>query len=151
MSTAARGLGRSARAFATFSHARLTSRAAGFSAFPGQSMYVRQMASVSAAVNSRATSMLAALAGAGTLATAIATLQTAECDASAAVPAVALGSGLPDGLKPVEKLSDFDVVLYQYQPCPFCNKVRAFLDYHKVSTYSDDRCCEAPRKGWGQR
>ncbi|XP_047067641.1 prostaglandin E synthase 2-like [Lolium rigidum] len=25
-----------------------------------------------------------------------------------------------------------NVVLYQYQACPFCNKVRAFLDYHDI-------------------
>ncbi|XP_078154850.1 glutathione S-transferase family protein [Carex rostrata] len=25
-----------------------------------------------------------------------------------------------------------EVVLYQYQACPFCNKVRAFLDYHDI-------------------
>ncbi|GMP44669.1 hypothetical protein CsSME_00013501 [Camellia sinensis var. sinensis] len=25
-----------------------------------------------------------------------------------------------------------DVVLYQYQACPFCNKVKAFLDYHDI-------------------
>lgn len=25
-----------------------------------------------------------------------------------------------------------EIVLYQYQVCPFCNKVRAFLDYHNV-------------------
>eukprot|EP00899_Mesostigma_viride_P015197 jgi/Mesvir1/23679/Mv18635-RA.1 len=25
-----------------------------------------------------------------------------------------------------------EVVLYQYAPCPFCNKVRAFLDYHRI-------------------
>ena len=25
-----------------------------------------------------------------------------------------------------------DIILYQYEVCPFCNKVRAFLDYHKV-------------------
>ncbi|KAF5739327.1 prostaglandin E synthase 2 [Tripterygium wilfordii] len=25
-----------------------------------------------------------------------------------------------------------DVVLYQYEACPFCNKVKAFLDYHNV-------------------
>jgi microsomal prostaglandin-E synthase 2 len=24
------------------------------------------------------------------------------------------------------------IVLYQYEVCPFCNKVRAFLDYHKI-------------------
>ncbi len=26
-----------------------------------------------------------------------------------------------------------EVVLYQYEVCPFCNKVKAILDYHKVS------------------
>ncbi|KAA8492650.1 Prostaglandin E synthase 2 [Porphyridium purpureum] len=25
-----------------------------------------------------------------------------------------------------------DIVLYQYEVCPFCNKVRAFLDFHKI-------------------
>ena len=25
-----------------------------------------------------------------------------------------------------------DVTLYQYEVCPFCCKVKAFLDYHKV-------------------
>ncbi|XP_010692501.2 uncharacterized protein LOC104905612 [Beta vulgaris subsp. vulgaris] len=25
-----------------------------------------------------------------------------------------------------------DVVLYQYEACPFCNKVKAFLDYHNI-------------------
>ena len=28
-----------------------------------------------------------------------------------------------------------DIILYQYEVCPFCNKVRAFLDYHKVRTF----------------
>ena len=27
-----------------------------------------------------------------------------------------------------------EVILYQYEVCPFCCKVKAFLDYHKVST-----------------
>lgn len=31
--------------------------------------------------------------------------------------------------KPVK---DWDIVLYQYQVCPFCCKVRAFLDYNKI-------------------
>ncbi|WCJ35070.1 Prostaglandin E synthase 2 [Euphorbia peplus] len=31
-----------------------------------------------------------------------------------------------------ENLVPKDVVLYQYQACPFCNKVRAFLDYNKI-------------------
>jgi microsomal prostaglandin-E synthase 2 len=39
-------------------------------------------------------------------------------------------------LKPVASVEELDVVLYQYQPCPFCNKVRAFLDFHKVSSSS---------------
>ena len=26
-----------------------------------------------------------------------------------------------------------EVILYQYEVCPFCNKVRAVLDYYKVS------------------
>lgn len=25
-----------------------------------------------------------------------------------------------------------EIILYQYEVCPFCNKVRAFLDYYKV-------------------
>ncbi|KQJ81969.1 prostaglandin E synthase 2 [Brachypodium distachyon] len=32
---------------------------------------------------------------------------------------------------PVDLLPQ-NVVLYQYQACPFCNKVRAFLDYHDI-------------------
>lgn len=36
-----------------------------------------------------------------------------------------------------------EVILYQYEVCPFCCKVKAFLDYHKVSTEVSDiqRCC----------
>mmetsp|Transcript_11270 Transcript_11270/g.47018 ORF Transcript_11270/g.47018 Transcript_11270/m.47018 type:complete len:309 (-) Transcript_11270:1577-2503(-) len=34
--------------------------------------------------------------------------------------------------KTVKTKDDLEIVLYQYQPCPFCNKVRAFLDYHKI-------------------
>lgn len=33
---------------------------------------------------------------------------------------------------PVEKLMPKDVVLYQYEACPFCNKVKAFLDYYNI-------------------
>ena len=29
-----------------------------------------------------------------------------------------------------------ELILYQYEVCPFCNKVRAFLDYHKVRSAS---------------
>ncbi|KAH7523486.1 uncharacterized protein LOC107409466 [Ziziphus jujuba] len=31
-----------------------------------------------------------------------------------------------------EKFQPKDVVLYQYEACPFCNKVKAFLDYYNV-------------------
>lgn len=31
-----------------------------------------------------------------------------------------------------KKISDLAVTLYQYQNCPFCGKVRAFLDYHGI-------------------
>ncbi|KAJ4702160.1 prostaglandin E synthase 2-like [Melia azedarach] len=34
----------------------------------------------------------------------------------------------PQSLKFLSK----DVVLYQYEACPFCNKVKAFLDYNKI-------------------
>lgn len=30
------------------------------------------------------------------------------------------------------KFSPTDVVLYQYEACPFCNKVKAFLDYYNI-------------------
>ncbi|KAL0478644.1 prostaglandin E synthase [Acrasis kona] len=31
-----------------------------------------------------------------------------------------------------KKKEDFDITLYQYQVCPFCCKVRAFLDYNNI-------------------
>lgn len=31
-----------------------------------------------------------------------------------------------------KQVKDYQVTLYQYQVCPFCCKVRAFLDYHKI-------------------
>ena len=31
-----------------------------------------------------------------------------------------------------------EVILYQYEVCPFCCKVKAFLDYHKVSARASD-------------
>ena len=34
----------------------------------------------------------------------------------------------PHELKGVPK----EVILYQYEGCPFCCKVKAFLDFHKV-------------------
>ncbi|PSR99570.1 Glutathione S-transferase family protein isoform 1 [Actinidia chinensis var. chinensis] len=33
---------------------------------------------------------------------------------------------------PSKKFLPNDVVLYQYEACPFCNKVKAFLDYHDI-------------------
>ena len=38
------------------------------------------------------------------------------------------------GLQSVTKkgISELTVTLYQYQNCPFCGKVRAFLDYHGI-------------------
>jgi microsomal prostaglandin-E synthase 2 len=32
-----------------------------------------------------------------------------------------------------DKFAPKDVVLYQYDACPFCNKVKAFLDYHDIA------------------
>ncbi|KAJ7541327.1 hypothetical protein O6H91_10G054800 [Diphasiastrum complanatum] len=32
---------------------------------------------------------------------------------------------------PIERIPK-EVVLYQYESCPFCNKVKAFLDYHDI-------------------
>ncbi|KAL6839804.1 hypothetical protein ACP4OV_030492 [Aristida adscensionis] len=34
--------------------------------------------------------------------------------------------------RPPQDLLPQNVVLYQYQACPFCNKVRAYLDYHDI-------------------
>ncbi|KAF5455744.1 hypothetical protein F2P56_025290 [Juglans regia] len=36
-----------------------------------------------------------------------------------------------ESLRP-KKFSPQDVVLYQYEACPFCNKIKAFLDYYKI-------------------
>eukprot|EP00250_Pteridium_aquilinum_P014034 c21736_g1_i1 orf=235-1218(-) len=33
---------------------------------------------------------------------------------------------------PRAELIPKEVILYQYEACPFCNKVRAFLDYHSI-------------------
>ncbi|KAL8172118.1 hypothetical protein V2J09_023922 [Rumex salicifolius] len=34
--------------------------------------------------------------------------------------------------EPTSSLRDKEVVLYQYEACPFCNKVKAFLDYYDI-------------------
>ncbi|XP_054796423.1 uncharacterized protein LOC129301842 [Prosopis cineraria] len=36
------------------------------------------------------------------------------------------------GTPPAEGVMPKDVVLYQYEACPFCNKVKAFLDYYDI-------------------
>eukprot|EP00735_Rhodelphis_limneticus_P009993 TRINITY_DN28_c0_g1::TRINITY_DN28_c0_g1_i2::g.14902::m.14902 TRINITY_DN28_c0_g1::TRINITY_DN28_c0_g1_i2::g.14902 ORF type:complete len:292 (-),score=87.52,sp/Q66LN0/PGES2_BOVIN/36.86/4e-53,GST_C_3/PF14497.1/4.9e-11,GST_N_3/PF13417.1/1.3e-10,Glutaredoxin/PF00462.19/2.1e-08,Glutaredoxin/PF00462.19/1.2e+04,GST_C_2/PF13410.1/7.1e-06,GST_N_2/PF13409.1/2.1e-05,GST_C/PF00043.20/0.0051,DUF2493/PF10686.4/0.11,Phosphorylase/PF00343.15/0.095 TRINITY_DN28_c0_g1_i2:783-1658(-) len=38
----------------------------------------------------------------------------------------------PAAKKAGEKLRDLDIKIYQYEICPFCNKVKSFLDYHKI-------------------
>ncbi|ERN08494.1 prostaglandin E synthase 2 isoform X3 [Amborella trichopoda] len=35
--------------------------------------------------------------------------------------------------RPSPELVPHNVVLYQYEACPFCNKVKAFLDYHDIA------------------
>jgi len=40
---------------------------------------------------------------------------------------------IPKTMKQFKQLSDIkSVVIYQYEVCPFCNKVRAFFDYNKI-------------------
>ena len=51
------------------------------------------------------------------------------------VPIAHAPFSLPEGLHQLSSISEFDIVLYQYEPCPYCNKVRAFLDFHKVSVW----------------
>lgn len=49
------------------------------------------------------------------------TLSMAEYSVAATQPATRSPVGKPD------------IVLYQFEVCPFCNKVRAYLDYHGIS------------------
>ena len=37
-----------------------------------------------------------------------------------------------------------EVILYQYEVCPFCCKVKAFLDYHKARLGSSAMSCAFP-------
>ncbi|XP_051213251.1 uncharacterized protein [Lolium perenne] len=57
------------------------------------------------------------IAGAVSFSLTFATVAAAEVQAKERLPA---------------DLLPHNVVLYQYQACPFCNKVRAFLDYHDI-------------------
>lgn len=47
---------------------------------------------------------------------------------AAAATAAAAAAAAPDGNPQTS-----DIVLYQFEVCPFCNKVRAFLDYHGIA------------------
>lgn len=42
------------------------------------------------------------------------------------------GAAVSTSIPSVGKGATPDIVLYQFEVCPFCNKVRAYLDYHKV-------------------
>ncbi|KAF3796492.1 Prostaglandin E synthase 2 [Nymphaea thermarum] len=50
----------------------------------------------------------------------------------AAAAAFASGDAEAKERLPIE-LTPRNVVLYQYEACPFCNKVKAFLDYHDIA------------------
>lgn len=47
------------------------------------------------------------------------------------VSAAATSAAREEGSRGAKFLPD-DVVLYQYEACPFCNKVKAFMDYYKI-------------------
>ncbi|KAK6938977.1 Glutathione S-transferase, N-terminal [Dillenia turbinata] len=51
---------------------------------------------------------------------------------SAAASALAENVGTKEPVKSSEQHMPKDVVLYQYEACPFCNKVKAFLDYYDI-------------------
>ncbi|XP_071721894.1 uncharacterized protein [Rutidosis leptorrhynchoides] len=46
--------------------------------------------------------------------------------------ATASASSLAQDSPSLPKFAPKEVVLYQYEACPFCNKVKAFLDYNKI-------------------
>uniref|UniRef100_A0A7S1T8I6 Prostaglandin E synthase 2 n=1 Tax=Compsopogon caeruleus TaxID=31354 RepID=A0A7S1T8I6_9RHOD len=56
--------------------------------------------------------------------------------AAVAAASVGVSGGLRTGLAWVSseaaQPSPIQITLYAYEPCPFCNKVRAFLDFHRV-------------------
>ncbi|XP_031407250.1 prostaglandin E synthase 2-like isoform X2 [Punica granatum] len=51
---------------------------------------------------------------------------------SAAAAATAVSQEVYAKEPPPPELVPKDVVLYQYEACPFCNKVKAFLDYYDI-------------------
>lgn len=88
----------------------------------------------------RASKMPFVVVAAATAAGTAMTLAHGEGETVAGVPTA--------GLHPVANVSELEVVLYQYQPCPFCNKVRAFLDFHKVHSTLLSHCADSvPRCG----
>lgn len=63
-------------------------------------------------------------------------LSRSSLRAVAAVTLAPLASGLPRAFSDASvasKAPKMDITVYQYQICPFCNKVKAFLDFMGVS------------------
>ena len=58
------------------------------------------------------------------------TTKRALCSASVTT------SAATSAVKPAAHVDDMEILLYQYQICPFCNKIKSFLDYYglKYST-----------------
>lgn len=53
------------------------------------------------------------------------------CAASASTAAAAVGHGSPSGASEVKgaHLENDQIMIYQYKICPFCNKLKAVMDY----------------------
>lgn len=101
----------------------------------------------SAATSSSSASRLAVAGGAAAIVAfvgyeTLANPKVAQCAAPPCEPASAQGSTATEDpekkaarlahLRPVENPADLEIVLYQYQTCPFCTKVRTFLDYYNI-------------------
>merc|ERR1711907_310301 len=52
--------------------------------------------------------------------------------AAATIPVTVMARGLATASNPQTKGGIPPLTLYQYSVCPFCNKLRAFLDYHQL-------------------
>ncbi|XVE63968.1 hypothetical protein DITRI_Ditri07aG0063200 [Diplodiscus trichospermus] len=59
-------------------------------------------------------------------------IQAFSVGVAGAVASVATAASVYAKEPPPAELMPKDVVLYQYEACPFCNKVKAFLDYHDI-------------------
>lgn len=108
----------------------------------------RASAEVTGTINKHTTasSLVAAVAGGAAITYSFASQQPVHAEAQAAItvetPSTAQqtsASGtttdssldryiIPSEPQPLPK----EIILYQYEVCPFCNKVRAFLDYHNL-------------------